>query len=207
MSTHDHPSGAGPGTDDSAAVFQETSLIPEKEQPVYICSQLKFIQHSEPGLGASRKHRVLPSELNTELTSNGNAQQFYGSAESELHSKSLVNLRSPSDALPETGEDGSMKLVERQDKIEELEKENQKLKESLEKERSVKFQASSEESVSPLMVQQLKEHLTSMQKKLNDEERKTTELEQVVYLLYTGAKLLPEQTSLVQSVCAKQGTK
>jgi len=193
MSTHDHPSGAGPGPDDGAAVFQETSLIPEKDKPVY--SRLSFVQHSEPGLEASRKHGVLPSELNTELTSNGNAP-FNVSAESELHSKSLVNLRSPPDALPETGEGGTMKLVQ-----------DQKLKESLEKEHSVKLQASSEESVSPLKVQQLKELLTSTQKKLEDEKQKTKELEQVVYLLYTGEKLLPEQKSLVQSACAKQGTK
>ena len=291
MSTHDHPDGAGSGSDDSAAVFrakteEETVSNPEKGQLVYSDSSLvqpkkgqlvypdsnlvqpkkgqlvypdpNRIQLSGPGLESSRKHGVPPSEVNTEVASNSNAQQFYGSAESKLHSKSLVNLRSPPDALPETGEGGkkrSMKLplqrvvssgnsCDRQprsrrsrsegttppkDKIKELLEENQKLKESL-------------ESISPLMVQQLKDCIISMQKELqslqqekkeeseekgkfkalyDDEKRrneeieekaaqfeaKITELEQVVYLLRTGAELSSEQRSLVRSVCAEQGMK
>ena len=302
MSTHDHPDGAGSGSDDSAAVFrakteEETVSNPEKGQLVYSDSsslvqqkkgqlvypysnlvqpkkgQLVYpdpnrIQLSVPGLDSSRKHGVPPSEVNTEVASNNNAQQFYGSAESKIHSKSLVNLWSPPDALPETGEGGkkrTMKLPLRRvvssgdrqprrrrsrsegttppkDKIEELLEENQKLKESLEKERSVKPQTSSDESISPLMVQQLKDHIISMQKELqslqqekkeeseekgkfkalyDDEKRrneeieekaaqfeaKITELEQVVYLLHTGAELSSEQRSLVWSVYAEQGMK
>jgi len=84
-------------------VYPDSNLVqPPIGQLVY--SDSNRVQHSVPGLEPSRKHGVPPSELNTELTPNGNVQQFYGSAESKLHSKSLVNLRSPHDALPETGE-------------------------------------------------------------------------------------------------------
>ena len=261
MSTHDHPSGAGPGPDDGAVVSQETSLIPEKDHPVY---SRNTIPRSEPGPEPSRKHRVPSSEPNTEHTSKGNTL-FSSSAESKHQS---VNLQSPCDTLPVTGEDGKKRIMKlplqqvvssgsRQprsrhsrsegttppkDKIEELLEENQKLKESLEKERSVKPQTSSDESISPLMVQQLKDHIISMQKELqslqqekkeeseekgkfkalyDDEKRrneeieekaaqfeaKITELEQVVYLLHTGAELSSEQRSLVWSVYAEQGMK
>jgi len=140
-------------------VYPNSNLVPLPiGQLVY--SGSNHVQHSVSGLEPSRKHGVPPSDLNTELTSNGNVQQFYGSAESKLHSKSLVNLQSPRDALPETGEGGkkrSMKLSLQQvdssgnsygrqqrsrrsrsegttppkDKIEGLLVENRKLKESL----------------------------------------------------------------------------
>ena len=261
MSTHDHPSGAGPGPDDGAVVSQETSLIPEKDHPVY---SRNTIPRSEPGPEPSRKHRVPSSEPNTEHTSKGNTL-FSSSAESKHQS---VNLQSPCDTLPVTGEDGKKRIMKlplqqvvssgsRQprsrhsrsegttppkDKIEELLEENRKPKESLEKEHSVMPQASSDESISPLMVQQLRDQIISMQKELqtlqqekreeseekgkfealyNDEKWKKkeiekkakqskaeiAELEHLVYLVCTGAKLSSEQNSLLLSVYTKQGMK
>lgn len=231
MSEDSQPNGASPGPDDSAGMFpieteEDTVSNPEKGQHVYpdlnlvqppigqlVYSDSNRVQHSVPGLEPSRKHGVPPSELSTELTSNGNVQQFYGSAESKLHSKSLVNLRSPPDALPETGEGGkkgSMKLPLQQvdssgnsygrqrrsrrsrsegntppkDKLEGLLVENRKLKESLqsvnklledslEKERIAKHQASNDESVLPITEQQLKDHITLLQKKIQALEEKS----------------------------------
>ena len=204
-------------------VYPDSNLVqPPIGQLVY--SDSNRVQHSVPGLEPSRKHGVPPSELNTELTSNGNVQQFYGSAESKLHSKSLVNLRSPPDALPETGEGGKkkiMKLPLRQvvssgnfygrqprsrrsrsegttppkDKIEELIEENKKLKESLEKEHSAKLQASSDESVSPLMEQQLKDRIISLEKKVQVLEEKSQKEKRRNQLLQQRKKVESEEKS------------
>ena len=216
MSGHDE---ASPGPDDNTdnAVFpteteEKTTSTPEKDQFVYPDTNL--VQHTVSGLETSRKHGPPHSVLSTEIASNGNAQQFYSNVDSKLHSKSLVNLRSPPDALQETGEGGrkrSMNLPLRKvvslgsgeprrdrrtrsegttppkDKIavllletqellvknqaleKSLEKEqsaNKLLEDNLEKERSVKLQASNDESISPLMVQQLKDRIFTLEKEL-----------------------------------------
>ena len=217
MSRHDEPSDASPGPDDNADnVFpteteEKTTSTPEKDQFVYPDANL--VQHTVSGLETSRKHGPPQSELSTEIASNGNAQQFYSNVDSKLHSKSLVNLQSPPDALQEGGRKRSMNLPLRKvvslgsgeprrarrtrsegttppnAKMEELIVENQELKESLEKEqsankllekeRNVKLQASNDESISPLQVQQLKDHIITLEKKLDvlsDKHRKQKSL-------------------------------
>jgi len=217
MSIHDHPNGASPGLDDGAAVFRtkaekETVSNPEKVQLVYSNSSLvqpkegqlvypesSGVQLPEPTLEPLRKHGVPLSELNTELTSNGNAQQFYGSAESKLHSKSLVNLRSPPDALPETGEGGKkriMKLPLRRV----VSSGGRRRRSRSEGTTPPKDQASSDESISPLMVQQLKDRLISIQKELQSlqqEKREESEEKGKFKALYDDEKRRNEEVEKV----------